>query len=412
MVECSKSQSEKPVLVFHRPKSENSKISSDDNKIRLADFILKNTKQIVGEWEAFGRALATGDIHLTPLALRDHIYELLAFIVRDIQSPQTYSEQVKKSHGGKEKSSIPTAAETHAALRLAGGFNIDQMVSEYRALRASVIKLWSKANPVMNSTDILDLTRFNESIDQELAESVSHYTQKVNYSKDLFLGILSHDLATPLNVISMSSQLMLNIGAINKKQPLDERQTMLVTQIHESTSRITKIVTDLLDVTRARFGSGLPVTRAIMDMGFVSRQLVDEMRAAHPTRTILLGVTGDLSGEWDKARIGQVFSNLIGNAIQYSFKDSSIDVVVNGNSEEAILSVHNMGIPIPPNKLISIFDALSRAVTDEGDHPGAINLGLGLYITNDIVASHGGTISVTSSEEEGTTFTVKFPRAV
>src|SRR5471030_1349607 len=112
------------------------------------------------------------------------------------------------------------------------------MVSEYRFLRASVIKLWSVPNAVMKNRDIIDLTRFNESVDQELAESVSHYTKKVSYSKDLLMGVLSHDLRSPLNVISMSAQLMLNIGALNQRQMLDERQTMLVTQIFESTSRI------------------------------------------------------------------------------------------------------------------------------------------------------------------------------
>jgi signal transduction histidine kinase len=149
-----------------------------------------------------------------------------------------------------------------------------------------------------------------------------------------------------------------------------------------------------------------------MDMGFVGRQLVDELRAAHPTRTILLKILGDVKGEWDKARIGQILSNLIGNAIQYSFKDSSIDIVVKGTLEEVILSVHNEGVPVPAEKMKTIFDALSRAVTDQGDHPGAVNLGRGLYITNDIVASHGGTIDVTSNEEDGTTFTARFPRSV
>ncbi len=412
MVKSPKVQLAKPVLVSHQPKKERSETSSEDDKIRLADFIHENTNHIVQEWEAFARTLKATNNHMTPLALRDHIYELLAFIVSDIQSPQTRQEQIQKSQGEKARTSTPTAAETHAALRLAGGFDIDQMVSEYRALRASVIKLWSKANPIMNSTDILDLTRFNESVDQELAESVSHYTEKVNYSKDLFMGILSHDLATPLNVIAMSAQLMLNIGALNKQQMLDNRQTMLVTQIRESTSRITKIITDLLDVTRARFGAGLPVVLAPMDMGLVAQQLVDEMRVAHPTRTILLEVLGDTKGDWDKARIGQVFSNLIGNAVQYSFKDSPIDVAVKDNAEEVVLSVHNQGIPVPAEKLKTIFDALSRASIDQGDHPVAVNLGLGLYITNDIVVSHGGTIDVTSSEKDGTTFTAKFPRVV
>ncbi len=388
------------------------KASAPKQGIRLADFIHKNTKQIISEWATFALTLTPNNNDKTPLALRDHIDRILAFIVTDIRSAQTRSEQVKKSHGKKEKGSSPTAAEIHAALRLAGGFDIDQMVSEYRALRASVIKLWSKANTQMSSVDILDLIRFNESIDQELAESISHYTKKVSYSKDLFIGVLSHDLRSPLNVILMSAQLMLNMVLPNEQPALNERQTMLATQIFESTSRIIEIVNDLLDVTRARFGSDLPVVRAPMDIGFVSRQLVDEMRAAHPTRTILLTVSGNMKGQWDKARIGQVLSNLIGNAIQYSFKDSPVKVTAKGTAKEVVLSVHNYGLPIPPEKMKTIFDALTRAVTDEGDHPSSANLGLGLYIVKDIIASHGGTINVTSSEEDGTTFTTRFPRSV
>jgi len=401
---------EKVVLAWGGQERRKPNNQRENNSIRLADFIRKNTKQIMTEWESFARTLIPAADHMTPLALRDHINEILAFIVSDIESPQTSSEQIQKSHGEKEKDSAPTAAETHAALRLAGGFDIDQMVSEYRALRASVIKLWGRANAPMNDVDRIDLTRFNESIDQELAESVSHYTKKVSYSKDLLIGILSHDLRSPLNVISMSAQLMLNMGTPDKQQTLNERQTMLTTQIYESASRITVIVDDLLDVTRARFGSGLPVVRAPMDMGFVSRQLVDEMRVAYPTRIMTLEISGDTKGVWDKARIGQVFSNLMGNAIQYSFKDSSIDVTVTGNPEEVMVSVHNEGVPISPGKIETVFNSLTRAVIDAGDHPGTVNLGLGLYISKEIVVSHGGTIDVTSSEADGTTFTARFPR--
>ncbi len=384
----------------------NSAAQQQDNNLRLADFIRENTKQIVSEWESFARTLTPAANDMTSLALRNHIHELLAFIVNDIKTPQTNLEQIQKSQGGKEKTSTATAAETHAALRLAGGFDIDQMVSEYRALRASVIKLWSLTKPHMNNLDIIDLTRFNESIDQELAESVSQYTHKVSYSKDLFVGVLSHELRTPLNVISMSAQLM------SHKETLNERQMILISQISESTIRITKLVNDLVDMTRARFGSGLPIVRAPMDLEFVSQQLVDEVRSVHQTRTITLEVSGDVKGEWDKARIGQVFSNLIGNAIQYSAKDSPIGVTIKGTQEEVILSVHNNGVPIPTKKMGSLFDPLTRAVIDTGDHPATVNLGLGLYITKDIIISHGGTIEVTSSEEEGTTFTVRFPRFV
>ena len=372
--------------------------------IRLADFINENIAQIVSEWESFAQTLTPAANDMTPLALRNHIHEILAFIIKDINEPQTSSEQTQKSQGGKEKESATTAAETHAALRLAGGFNIDQMVSEYRALRASIIKLWAKTNTQMDSEYVTDLTRFNESIDQELAESVSHYTHKVGYSKDLFIGILSHELRNPLNVISMSAQLIANVGSTN------ERQTMLTAQITESANRITSLVDDLLDMTRARFGSGFAINRVAMDLEFVSRQLIDEMRAKNPARTIELEFSGDGKGQWDKARIAQLFSNLIGNAIQYSFQDSAIGVIVKCTAKEVVISVHNQGIPIPPEKIGTIFNSLSRAVVDSGEHPESVNLGLGLYITKEIVSAHGGTIDVTSSEETGTTFTVRFPK--
>ena len=374
--------------------------------IRLSDFIRENKEQIIGEWEIFARTLTSADNVMTPLALRDHIEGILSFIVSDIESPQTHAEQIQKSQGGKEKDFAVTAAETHAALRLAGGFDIDQMVSEYRALRASVTKLWSKANTQMNGTHVLDLTRFNESIDQELAESVSHYSHKVSYSKDLFVGILSHELRNPLNVIAMAAQLMLNIGSPN------ERHTMLASQIVESTTRITVLVDDLLDMTRARFGSGLPVVRVAMDMEFTTLQLVDEMRAKYPSRTFNLTCSGDGKGQWDKPRIVQILSNLIGNAIQYGFKDSAIGIKVTCAAEDIFISVCNKGVPIPPEKQGTLFDALSRATTDIGEHPEAVNLGLGLYITKEIVVAHGGPIDVTSTEEEGTIFTVRLPRSV
>jgi len=396
----------KPARAPRGQKKKKADSPQQGNRIRLADFIHDNTKSIVTEWEAFAKTLTPASNEMTSLALRNHIQQILAFIISDIKSSQSHSEQVQKSHGKKRKASGATAAETHAALRLAGGFDIDQMVSEYRALRASIIKLWGKANTQINKEDLMDLTRFNESIDQELAESISHYTHKVNYSKDLFIGVLSHDIRSPLNAITMSAQLQQNTATPK------ERQLMLSSQIFESASRISTIVDDLLDITRARFGAGIPAVRAPMDMEFVGRQLVEEMRTVYPTRTILFEVSGNLKGKWDKARIGQVFSNLIGNAVQYSFKDTSIEVTLKGTKEEVGLSVHNMGVPIPPGQTKSVFNSLTRAVTHEGDHPASVNLGLGLYIVKEVVESHGGTIDVTSSEKRGTIFTARFPRGM
>jgi signal transduction histidine kinase len=375
-------------------------------KMRLAPFIRANETQIISEWERFAATLIPAAGDMTPLALRDHIKEILAFIAEDIEAPQTPSEQELKSKGGKDRApGGHSAAQTHAALRLAGGFTMDQMISEYRALRASITKLWQEQISAETSEHFSDLIRFDEAIDQQLTESVRHYSKKLADSKDLFLGILSHDLRNPLNSIIMAAKLTLALG------PLNDRQKMLVSQSIDSAERATEIVTYLLDLTSARLGHGLPVVREPMDMGFVSRMLVDEMRSAHPNRDFDLKISGNLEGEWDKARIGQVLSILLGNAVQYSFTDSRITIEIEGGPEEVTLSIHNEGVPIPSNAVDRIFDSLTRATVENSEnHPGSTCLGLGLYIAREVVCAHDGTIDVTSSERKGTTFTVYLPR--
>ncbi len=140
------------------------------------------------------------------------------------------------------------------------------------------------------------------------------------------VGILSHDLRSPLQTIALSTELLLHMG------PLNERQTMLNKKVLESTFRMSGLINDLLDVTRARFGAGLPVVRAMMNMGTVAEQIVDEVRVVHPHRTIELSVSGILTGEWDKARIGQVFSNLLNNAMQYGSHGVPVRVGLRGDA--------------------------------------------------------------------------------
>ncbi len=372
---------------------------------RLSVFISENVGPIVSEWEDFARTLTPNSTNMTSLALRDHIHQILEFIISDIKSAQTPKEETIKSRGLKSRNPAPTAAETHAALRLTGGFNIEQMTSEYRALRASVIKLWRRKSLFIDDEDFADLTRFNESIDQALTESVSYYTHEVFFSKDLFAGILGHDLRGPVQAIMLSAELVLHIGTLN------DRQKMLTQNILDGSKRMSELINNLLDVTRARFGAGLSIFRVLMDMGFVAHQIVDEVRVVHPSRTIVLSVSENLRGEWDKTRIGQVFSNLIGNAIQYGFKDTPIVVAVTDDEESVTLMVHNQGLPIPQDKIGTLFNPLSCARPDESADMGSMNLGLGLFITREVVQAHGGTIQVTSTEERGTNFIVRLPRA-
>lgn len=378
--------------------------ASRNGSKRLAAFITENVEAIVGEWEVFARTLTPAADGMTSLALRDHIRQMLDFVVKDMASSQTPREQAGKSRGEKSRLLDATASEIHAALRLAGGFDMEQMVSEYRALRASVLKLWGRTTPLMDGEDLESLTRFNEAIDQVLTESVRYYAREIVHSRDVVAGILSRDVRDPLQAVRLSTRLLLHTA------DLTQRQVSIAEGALESADRIGAVVDNLLDVTRARFGGGSFIVRSPMDAGLVARQVIDELRTAHPTRPIEMDVSGDLGCEWDKARIGQVFSNLLGNAIQHGFRDTPIWVSINGISDAIRVEVSNDGPPIPSGKMDTIFDPLARAGATLSNKPARRNLGLGLFITREIVQAHGGEIHGSSSEKDGTVFTVRIPR--
>lgn len=375
--------------------------------IRLADFIRTNVDSIVAEWVEFAQTRSPASDNMTKLALKDHIVELLQFVADDLESTQSKNEQVQKSRGlGIDDGEFArSAAEIHASLRLGDGFNIDQMVSEYRALRASVVKLWIASGQAIPATDLEDMTRFNEAIDQAMTESVAEYTKIVNQSRDLFLGVLGHDLRNPIGAALMAARMMVKRGEAGSKE------SMLSGQIALSMERATSILDDLLEVTRSAFGSELPLVRASMNMGELGTQLVDEMRSLSGGKQIEIEVAGDTSGEWDRHRMGQVFSNLIGNALQYSLGDSVITVTITEQGDQVLIMVQNEGEPIPLDKQKSIFKSLTRGGDSDSASAGSTNLGLGLFIAHKIITAHGGTISVDSNQERGTTFTAVVPRA-
>lgn len=376
--------------------------------MRLSDFIVANREPIMAEWEAFARTCSQTTDAMDNAALRDHASEMLTVIAKDLNTPQGGAEQSEKSKGnapevdGKEK----TAAEKHGADRAESGFSTDQMVAEFRALRASVIRLWTKAQGEMAPADLNDLTRFNEAIDQSLAESISRYTQDLEASKEMFLAILGHDLRSPLSTIVMSAQLML------ETDELKEPHLTLMSRIASSSTRMNNMVGALLDFTRSRLGGGIPIVRAEMSMEKLAHDVVNEIAAAHPLRTIMVDSVGAQRGEWDCARISQALTNLIGNALEHGSDQTIVKVEVNGDERETTIAVHNRGAPIPADQLSGLFNPMkSRETAGNAARRGASgNLGLGLYIADRIVNAHAGRIEVDSSLERGTTFTIHLPR--
>lgn len=143
--------------------------------LRICQFIRQNLGNITDEWMVFARNLT--DLPLSDLQLRDHIHQILFFIADDVEVPQSMQQQIDKSHG-KGRPHKDSAGSIHGSLRYDVGFNLVQMVMEYRALRASITKLWIASRIVLRDSDLDDLVRFNESIDQLLADSVTFFMEK------------------------------------------------------------------------------------------------------------------------------------------------------------------------------------------------------------------------------------------
>jgi signal transduction histidine kinase len=374
--------------------------------MRLSEFIRTNREHILTEWEAFARSCTPASRSMNLSALSDHADEMLMVIARDLETRQGIQQELAKSKGmvPQREGAPDTAAGEHGAGRAESGFTVEQMVAEFRALRASVIRLWTAGQGHLGKEDIGDLTRFNEAVDQALAESVARYTEDLDRSKETFLAILGHDLRSPLGAVMMSAEFMLETGE------LGEPHLELTKRISSSAKRMQRMIGDLLDFTRSRLGGGIPVVRSDMSMEKAVHDAVSEVLAANPSREIEVDARGGQRGSWDCERITQVLANLLNNALEHG-EGGPVSVTVSGSENEAVVAVHNEGPPIPPDELNGIFASMKttkRPLTSGSAAFG--NLGLGLYIAERIVYAHGGRLDVESSGGAGTTFTVRLPR--
>lgn len=375
----------------------------------MSDFILTNLEQILIEWENFAATIRPAAEGMNREELRDEARGILTAIAHDMSTAQSAAEQKTKSEGRapRPQHAPDSAAKVHGGDRLSHGFDLNEMVSEFRALRASVIRLWTQEIGQADRVALDELTRFNEAIDQALGESVAWYNARRDRSKDLLLAVLGHDLRNPLGAMLQSAQFLLKADA------LDSRYTKAASRILNSGTRMKEMISDLLDFARTRLGDRLPVVPSPMDMGEACRQTLAEISAFYPDSTLRFEATGELSGRWDSARIGQMLSNLVGNAVQHGAIGTPINVTATGSTDEVLVSVHNQGTPVPEKDMPRIFEPLARG-SDSTSYSQVVapSLGLGLYIAREIARAHGGTLELVSSDEEGTTFAARLPRRV
>ena len=371
--------------------------------MRLAEFILHDMEAILANWEAFAATLLPAAEAMTPLALRDHAQHILEAVAKDLTIPQTREAQSEKSKGrAPAVTGAPeTAAQTHAVLRARSGFDINQLVAEYRALRASVLRLWIDASP-LDEPGLEDVIRFNEAIDQAIAESVGHFQAQVERARNLLLGMLGHDMRSPLETIVTTASYL---AALNAGEQVSEAAARLI----RSGASMQTLLDDLVDFNRTKLGLGLKVVPSDIDLAAVVTDELEQLRGAHANRRLELAVTGDNRGRWDGARLQQLLRNLVSNAMKYASPGTPVRVALRGEEAGIRLEVTNSGPTIEPSAAGQIFDPLRRGSPqgDGDDAPGG--LGLGLFIVREIAGAHGGEVEVRSDAGE-TTFAVRLPR--
>lgn len=370
----------------------------------LSDFIELESARIMAEFEAFAVQQLPAAAGMDVAALRDHASQVLAAIALDMRQPQTRREQREKSlgHAPKSDDDGATPGEIHGELRAAAGFDVNQTAAEYRALRASVIRLWMETGPQLGREQVFELVRFNEAMDEALAESLQYFASEAARMRNLFLAVLSHELRTPLATIMTSGQSL--VLAAQRDKPMPEAAERVL----RGARRIKSLLDDLLDYVRSGLGEGMRVVPAPVDLGRLCARIAAELGAGAPARPIEVEAVGDLGCRCDEQRIAQAISNLVVNALKYGDPGTPVRVRVDGSAAPALaISVHNGGPTIPKALRESLFDPLVRG---SGAESTGHNLGLGLYIVREIALAHGGSVAVESAQGAGTVFTLRLPR--
>ena len=372
----------------------------------LSVFITGNLDEILQTWDLFARQLVPDTEAMDQKALRNHAKEMLQAIARDMETEQTPQEQFRKSIGLARQEDEPegSAAAIHGAMRHASHFSMYQLTAEFRALRAAVLRLWLP-HVSRQAVDFSDeMVRFNEAIDQALAESVVTYSDRAYKARDMFLAILGHDLRAPLGAMATAGAALRHPGLTL------EKAADLGTRVGRGSSLMGTMVADLIEYTRSQLGSGMPIDLQSESLKETGSWALDDARAVQPDCLFEMEATGDLEGRYDKVRLHQLLTNLLMNAAQYGTAGTPVRLTLYGEPETLVATVNNHGPVMSQAYLRTIFKPLVQQPPDAIDARPTTSLGLGLYIASQIAEAHGGDISVTSDQATGTTFVVRLPR--
>jgi signal transduction histidine kinase len=354
----------------------------------LPTFLHESLDDILSEWERESGASAAEQT-----ARRLHFGKVLRAVAEEMKRIRAAHPNAPPAVAPREADESPAAApHSHAG----------QLVEDYASLRASVVRQWRKNHPSPTPDDLDDLVHFNEAMDRSLAELTATFSPSESQPNALFLGVLNHELRTSVASILMSAQVLMHRSAPGSPE------AKAAQRILRSCEQLRQTLDALSDFTKVRLGAQLDIDRVRDDMGVLCRQAVDDFTRVDPERKIRLTSDGDLSGDWDQARIREAIGGLIANAARFASRGSTVTIAASGHAAaEVTITVHGDGTPIDVDTLQTIFDPIARVESENATYAG---LGLGLFIVRKVVDAHGGQVSVDASPEKGTTFTVVLPR--
>ena len=377
--------------------------------MRLADFIVSEKELILQEWETFARTLKPAAADMSSTELRDHASLLLDFVSNDLRTAQSMEQQINKSHGEQPGGHNDAG---HGLARLESDFSIDQLVAEYRSLRSSVLRLWSQANALTTATDIKDIIRFDEAIDQLLAASVFSFSEASRKANDVekegrnnFLAMLGHELRNPLSPISSAAALLKRSG--NENPVIDKVSDVIARQV----SHMASLVDDLLDVSRVTRGM-IEVKLELVDIrqviDYAVEQVSPQIQGRHQ-ELVVITPSAPAIVRADKKRIVQIVTNLLANAAKYTPEGGRLHLRITINRGDVVISVEDNGVGMSPEFIPQAFNLFAQAARTPDRSQGG--LGLGLALVKNLVELHGGQVACSSDGPgKGSRFTVRLPR--
>lgn len=331
----------------------------------LPTFIIDNIDQIISEWK---RAALPAT-----LPLEGQAKQVLMAVAADIES-------------GASQSASSAAITVRTVLRAAPDFDVQQAGEALRLLRSVVSSVWHAAGG--HAQD--EWRRFHEAVDFAVGEAIAQYALQVERTRSLFLGMLGHDLRTPLSAIHMACQYLSRDDA----PPM--RKIEAVARVSHCADTMEGMIRDVLDFARSRLGKSMTIAARPVDLGAICQDTLEDIRAEHPRCEFRFEHSGSLNGVGDRARLRQALCNLLDSAARNGARGMPILFQASGTAEGVIFRVTSKGQAMSPDTLRTMFDPIAQlaiaGANPDGNPPA--DLGLKLFIAREILRMHHGDVSI------------------